>query len=225
MAKRRSPKRGSPKRRSAKRRSAEVTMIGGTGDIAADAATGASNISSRLKAKAIDKTTKLPDQIVKRHQDKSLYVLLLILSLFCVNLYFFVKNVMGKSLHEKDALKNMGQDERKKADEEDEALKSAVEFYNNITTAIHSAFLMGNILAISKGSKDSYKIHTTYYITLGLVIINLALSLITTYTLHISFATKTQGFIYFTALVNILLFAFRKTLANSSLPAAGAANP
>ena len=125
---------------------------------------------------------------------------------------------MGKSLHEKDALKNMGQDERKRADEEDDALKSAVEFYNNITTAIHSAFLMGNIAAIREGTK----IHTTYYITLGLVIINLALSLITTYTLHISFSTKTQIFINLTALANIVLFGFRKI---SDPPAEGAAGP
>ena len=129
-----------------------------------------------------------------------------------MNLYFFVKNVMGKSLHEKDALKNMGQDERKKADEEDDALKSAVEFYNNITTAIHSAFLVGNIIAINEGTK----IHTTYYISLGLVITNLALSLITTYTLHISFTTKTQGFIYLTALINICMFVYREMLAPSA---------
>ena len=191
---------------------------GSTEDTTTAAVTDASNISSLLKAKAIEKTKKLPDQIVKRHEDKSLYVLLLILSLFCVNIYFFVKNVMGKSLHEKDALKNMGQDERKRADEEDDALKSAVEFYNNITTAIHSAFLMGNIAAIREGTK----IHTTYYITLGLVIINLALSLITTYTLHISFSTKTQIFINLTALANIVLFGFRKI---SDPPAEGAAGP
>ena len=78
------------KRRSPKRRS---TRGGATGDTAS-AVTGESNIS-QLTAKAIDKTKKLPDQIVKRHEDKSLYVLLLILSLFCVNLYFFVKNVKG----------------------------------------------------------------------------------------------------------------------------------
>ena len=206
-----------------KRRSPSGSKRGGaTEDTTTAAVTDATNISSLLKAKAIDKTNKLPRQIEQRHKDKSLYVLLLILSLICVNIYFFVKNVMGKSLHEKDALKNMGQDERKKADEEDEALKSAVEFYNNITTAIHSAFLMGNILAISKGSKDSYKIHTTYYITLGLVIINLTLSLITTYTLHISFSTKTQIFINLTALANIVLFGVRKTLDR---PAEGAAEP
>lgn len=190
---------------------------------ASNIASGASNIASGFTETAIKKKEKLPKQIVKRHKDGSIYMGLLILSLFCVNLYFYMKDVYGKSMHKEGDLNDMSEDERKIAVKEDEALRSALEFFNNMTTAIHSAFLMANFFAYRQGIGEGHKIHDTYLLTFGVVLLNLAISFLTTLSREDqSFATKTQIFIYSTALLNLILYALRKVMSRSTPSATGA---